>query len=51
MRIWGIAALLLTAACQQQKNQQPPARPPEITFDGAEAANAAAKVAHGERLS
>ena len=51
MRMWGIAALLLTAACQQQKNQQPPAKPPEITFDGAEVANAAAKVAHGERLS
>src|SRR3982750_3812519 len=50
MRIWGIAVLLLASACQQQK-QQTPAKPPEITFDGALVKNAAAKVGHGERLS
>jgi len=50
MRHWGIAALLFVAACQQQK-QQGPAKPPEVTFDGAQVTNAAAKIAHGERLS
>src|SRR5258706_9655783 len=48
MRHWGIDVLLLTAACQQQK---PAAKAPQIAFDGAEVANAAAKIAHGERLS
>ena len=48
MRIWGIAALLVTAGCQQHK---PAERPPQITFDGAQVSNAAAKLAHGERLS
>jgi mono/diheme cytochrome c family protein len=48
MRIWGIAALLLAAACQQQK---PPAKAAQITFDGADVTDAAAKLAHGERLS
>jgi mono/diheme cytochrome c family protein len=50
MRNWGIAVLLLAAACQQ-KTQQPPAKAPEIAFDGAQVTNAAAKVAHGERLT
>ena len=50
MRNWGIAVLMLAAACQQQKTQ-PPAKPPETTFDGAQVTDAAAKVAHGERLS
>lgn len=50
MRYWGIAALLFAAACQQQKHQ-PPVEPAETTFDGARATAAAAKVAHGERLS
>lgn len=44
MRHWGIAVLLLAAACQQQKA-------PETTFDGAQVTDAAAKIAHGERLS
>ena len=44
MRYWAIAALLL-AACQQR------AKAPEITFDGAGVTDAAAKIAHGERLS
>jgi len=48
MRIWGITAMLLAAACQQQK---PPAKAPEITFDGALVTDAAAKVAHGDRLT
>ena len=50
MRDWGIAVLLLAGACQQQK-QQPPAKPAEVTFDGAQVTDAAAKIAHGERLS
>jgi cytochrome c553 len=49
MRYWAIAALLL-AACQQQ-TKQPPVKPPEITFDGAQASDAAARIAHGERIS
>jgi mono/diheme cytochrome c family protein len=48
MRHWGIAVLLLTAACQQQK---PAAKAPQIAFDGTEVTNAAATLAHGERLS
>jgi cytochrome c553 len=49
MRCWGVAIVLLAAACQQQP--KPPARPAQITFDGAEVTDAAAKIAHGERLS
>jgi cytochrome c553 len=48
MRYWAIAALLL-AACQQQP--KPLAKPAEISFDGAEVTDAAAKIAHGERLT
>ena len=44
MRYWAIAALLL-AACQQQPKQA------ETSFDGAEVTDAAATVAHGERLT
>ena len=52
MRNCGIALLLLAGACQQEKKaEQPPAKPPEITFDGAQVTDAAARVAHGERLS
>lgn len=50
MRNWGIAVLLIASACQQQQNQ-PPAGPPETTFDGAQVTDAAAKIAHGERIS
>ncbi len=49
MRTLGIAALLLAAGCQQQPKA--PAKPAEITFDGAQVGDAAAKIAHGERLS
>jgi cytochrome c553 len=48
MRHWAIAMLLLVA-CQQQPRQ--PARPAGIAFDGAQAPDTAAKVAHGERLT
>ena len=47
MRYWVIAALLL-AGCQQQPK---PAAKTEITFDGAEVTDAAATIAHGERLT
>jgi cytochrome c553 len=50
MRIWSPAILLAVAACQQHQASPPP-KPSEITFDGAQAANAAAKIAHGERLT
>ncbi len=49
MRYWIFVALLL-AACEQQQ-AKPAAKPVEITFDGAQTTNAAAAVAHGERLS
>jgi cytochrome c553 len=49
MRIWGIL-VLLTAACQQQQASAPP-KAAEITFDGAGVTDAAARVAHGERLT
>src|SRR5438874_2867911 len=45
MRPWGVAILVGLAACQQQS------KPPEITFDGAQASGAAAVLAHGERLT
>jgi cytochrome c553 len=44
MRIGAIALLAVLAACQQQK-------PKEITFDGADVTDAAAVIAHGERLT
>lgn len=45
MRIWGGAAILFaTAACQQHQ-------PKPITFDGAVAADKAAVIRHGERLT
>ena len=48
MRIWILAALLVTA-CQQQP--KPPTKPAEITFDGAQVTEAAVVRAHGERLT
>jgi cytochrome c553 len=50
MRIWGIAAFLIAAGCQQQPSSRPP-KPAEITFDGAQVTDAAAKLAHAERLT
>ncbi len=44
MRAGVIVLLAVAAACQQQK-------PKEITFDGAEVTDAAAKIAHGKRLT
>lgn len=49
MRVWGAAILLAAAACQQQA--KPLARPAEMSFDGAQVSAAAAKLAHGERLT
>jgi cytochrome c553 len=49
MRVCGIAIVLLAGACQQQA--KPPAKPVEITFDGAQVSDAAALRAHGERLT
>lgn len=49
MRHWSIVVLLLAAACQQRP--KPPQKPTETTFDGAQVANAAATIAHGERIS
>jgi cytochrome c553 len=49
MRHWMFAALLL-AACQQQPTKLAP-QVPRISFDGAEVTDAAARIAHGERIS
>ena len=49
-----VAGLLLLAACGQEKSdrQQPvEAEPATITFDGANATDRAAVVAHGKRLA
>src|SRR3954447_59764 len=48
MRYWTCVALLL-AACQQQP--KPTAKRAEIAFDGSQVSEAAALVAHGERIS
>ena len=49
MRYLSIAVLLLAGACQQQS--KPLQKPRETTFDGAQVTNAAAGIAHGERIS
>jgi cytochrome c553 len=49
MRYWTFPALLL-AACQQQP-MKPAAQSAAIAFDGAEVTDAAARIAHGERIS
>lgn len=46
MRLWWIPTLLLIAACRQQS-----AQPQQLAFDGAQASDAAAQIAHGERLT
>jgi cytochrome c553 len=48
MRLWPITMLLLASACQQQANA--PVQPSALTFDGAQASDAAALRSHGERL-
>ena len=50
MRRFALAGLLL-AGCSPKPAEQPPAEPAAITFDGADAATPAAKIAHGERLT
>ena len=50
MRIGAVAVLVLLAACQQQ-HAKAPAKPPEFTFDGALASDAAALREHGKRLT
>ena len=49
MRVWAVAVIMLASACGQQAKQ--PATPATITFDGAQVTNAAARVAHGQRLT
>jgi len=49
MRNLSLAVLLFAVACRQQPTPQP--KPSEITFEGAQVINAAALVAHGERIS
>ena len=48
MRHWTVVVLLLAAACQEQP--KPPHTPLETTFDGAQVTDAAATIAHGERI-
>ena len=49
MRYWTFAALLL-AACEQQP-MKPAAQSAAVGFDGAQVTDAAARIAHGERIS
>src|SRR4051812_46823782 len=49
MRKWGCALLLVGAGCQQRA--VPAAKAAEMTFDGAQVTDAAARVAQGERVS
>lgn len=49
MRVRGLAVVLFAAGCQQQAKQ--PAQPAQIAFDGAVVSSAAARVAHGQRLT
>ena len=49
MRYFGIGFLLLAVACQQQSKLSQ--TPTEVAFDGAQFTNAAAIIAHGERIS
>ena len=53
MRHLLVAMLLITATCDSQRpvERDQAAEPPPITFDGALVEDAAAKLAHGERLS
>lgn len=47
-----IGLMLATAACGSPKQAEPPApEPVELTFDGADATDAAGKLAHGKRLA
>lgn len=50
MRLWIVGAALFAAACQQQQAKAP-AKPAEVTFDGAQVTDAAVMRAQGERLS
>src|SRR5437764_15413077 len=49
MRCWMVAVALFAASCHQQA--KPPAKPAAVSFEGAEAIDASAVRAHGERLS
>ena len=49
MRRWAFGIALLAAACQQQAKA--PSKPAEITFDGANAIDAADQIRHGQRLT
>jgi cytochrome c553 len=51
MRRFALAALVLAGCNSQPAGQEPAAEPAAITFDGATVTQAAAKVAHGERLT
>jgi cytochrome c553 len=51
MRAWSIALLLAAAACSKTPDKKSAAKPPEISFDGAQVTDAAALAAHGSRLT
>lgn len=51
MRALSVALLLATAACSKIPEKASAARPPDMTFDGAEVTNASALIAHGDRLT
>ena len=51
MRARSIALLLAVAACSKVPENHSAAKPPEMSFDGAQVTNASAQVAHGARLT
>ena len=51
MRAWSIALLVALAACSRVPGKASAAKIPEIAFDGAQVKDAAALVAHGQRLT
>jgi len=51
MRVLALLALVAAAACSRGPQQPSADQPDEISFDGADITDAAARVAHGERLT
>ena len=51
MRVFALLSLVALAACSKAPQQQSAAKLAEISFDGAAVTNAAARVAHGDRLT
>jgi cytochrome c553 len=51
MRVFALVAIAALAACSKAPQHAAAAKAREVTFDGAQVSNAAAKLAHGQRLT